>query len=222
MAKKSIFAPVYGTVYVKGGEIGDFGWMIQQPKYKNSLFIFNDNTTDHTTSRRGAGNAIIRPYNIYGFQSLGLDKPLSAGIPTGTPGRGFSNLDKENVRENIDGAIEEIKHLLKKYKYNAIYYSASGKNNPLLGTGIFSVSDAVKKYITKKIHLLGKFRGIKMPSSSPRRTTQRAAMQGSKKTPRKHAGIVQKGQNKGRLKKGYTYSGGKTKTGLPLIVSTKK
>jgi hypothetical protein len=44
---------------------------------------------------------------------------------------------------------------------------------------------------------------------------------GSKKV-RKHRGIIQSGINKGKLKKGYRYSGKKLKSGLPQIVSAKK
>ena len=38
---------------------------------------------------------------------------------------------------------------------------------------------------------------------------------------RKHGGIIQNGENRGKLKKGYKYAGGKTKTGLSRIVKTK-
>ena len=37
---------------------------------------------------------------------------------------------------------------------------------------------------------------------------------------RKHTGINQDGKNKGRLKKGYFFTGEKTKTGLPIIKQT--
>ena len=39
---------------------------------------------------------------------------------------------------------------------------------------------------------------------------------------RKHNGIIQFGGNKGRLSKGYKYSGRKLKNGLPQIVKTTK
>tara|TARA_B110000438_G_C15551730_1_gene537234 strand:- start:221 stop:613 length:393 start_codon:yes stop_codon:yes gene_type:complete len=39
---------------------------------------------------------------------------------------------------------------------------------------------------------------------------------------RKHIGIYQSGPKKGLLKKGFYYSGGKTKTGLSIIKKTKK
>ena len=40
--------------------------------------------------------------------------------------------------------------------------------------------------------------------------------------PRKHKGIIQKGKNKGKLKKGYKYTGEKTKIGLPIIKKCKR
>ena len=39
---------------------------------------------------------------------------------------------------------------------------------------------------------------------------------------RKHKGIIQTGKNKGRLKKGYKYSGRRTKNGMPIILKVKK
>ena len=42
----------------------------------------------------------------------------------------------------------------------------------------------------------------------------------STKKVRKHKGIVQKGPNKGKLKKGYKYSGKKLKNGLREIIKT--
>ncbi len=38
---------------------------------------------------------------------------------------------------------------------------------------------------------------------------------------RKHKGIIQTGGNKGKLKKGYRYSGKRTKKGLPIIIKSK-
>jgi len=40
--------------------------------------------------------------------------------------------------------------------------------------------------------------------------------------PRKHIGIIQSGKNAGRLRKGYRFSGKRTKTGLAIIVKTQK
>ena len=41
------------------------------------------------------------------------------------------------------------------------------------------------------------------------------------KTTRKHIGIYQNGGNKGKLKKGYKYSGKKLKNGKPQIIKCK-
>jgi GR25 family glycosyltransferase involved in LPS biosynthesis len=40
--------------------------------------------------------------------------------------------------------------------------------------------------------------------------------------PRKHKGIIQKGGNKGKLKKGYKFTGKRTKTGMPIIKKCKR
>ena len=44
---------------------------------------------------------------------------------------------------------------------------------------------------------------------------------GGKKKVRKHKGIVQTGGKKGKLRKGYRYSGKKLKSGLPQIIKCK-
>ena len=66
----------------------DFSRMITLEKYKNVLFIFNDNDRDHETSTPGANNAEIREYNFYNKTRI-QRYPHSAGIPTGYfPGKG--------------------------------------------------------------------------------------------------------------------------------------
>ena len=80
------------------GQDGDFAWMITQPEYARTLFVFNDNEEEfyahlrggqHTCSP-GGGNAAIRPWQC-------RDEPHAAGVPTGsyTPGphyMGYSTL----------------------------------------------------------------------------------------------------------------------------------
>jgi hypothetical protein len=78
-----------------------------------------------------------------------LDKPRSAGIPTGTlKFGGFTKLD-EDVKTIIDDSINEIKELIEKYKFDTVYFSqdSSGK----LGTSIFKVNQDVINYITEQI-----------------------------------------------------------------------
>ena len=140
---------IYGTKFIKQGQIGDFEWMIQQPKYKNSLFIFNDNEEHHSTVRKGGGNAVIRPFNKY---NQNLEKTLSAGIPTGTMTRGGYDFLTTDAQKKIDVSVDEIIELIKTYNYDAIYYSVCSNNK--LGTGIFKVDKSVIDYIDNKIQSL--------------------------------------------------------------------
>ena len=133
---------------VNGGKFGDFKWMIDQKEYENSLFIFNDNEQDHDTPNKGGGNATIRPYNKHGYLTLGLPQPRSAGISTGTLGKGYESLS-EGVKSHIDKCVDEIKDLLKHCQYNSIFFSVD--KNQGLGTGIFVVNEEVKKYIKTQI-----------------------------------------------------------------------
>jgi hypothetical protein len=142
---------VTGTIFVKRNELGDFMWMKDQKEYTESLFIFNDNTEYHNTNCKGGGNAIMRTFNKY---NNNLEKPLSAGIPTGSKEEGgFSELTKD-VKKVIDSSFEEIKELIKKYNYKEVIYSADKNGN--LGTSIFEVDKEVINYITSLIKSLEK------------------------------------------------------------------
>lgn len=127
----------------------DFETMMFQEEYKNTLFIFNDNQVEHNSSKKGAGNAVIRPYNKYS----GLKFPKSAGIPTGNYRQGYQSL--EEGLDDIDKSFDEIETLLKTGYYSNIVYSIDNYNNPLIGRGIFIISNDVKSYITKRIVKLG-------------------------------------------------------------------
>ena len=149
--EKRIQIPIFGVEFngeTMTGEFGDFAWMINQKDYKNSLFIFNDNEEDHSTPNKGGGNATIRPYNKYGYQARGLPQPRSAGISTGTLGKGYISLS-DDVKSYIDGCVREIKDLLRRHQYDSIYFSIDG--NEELGTGIFKVDKKVKEYIKTQI-----------------------------------------------------------------------
>ncbi len=142
---------ITGTIFTNKNEIGDFMWMKDQKEYNNSLFIFNDNTEYHNTNKRGGGNAIMRKYNKY---NTSLDKPISAGIPTGSlENGGFMEFNQE-VKKIIDESFEEIKELITKYNYTEIIYSAD--KNGSLGTNIFEVNKDVINYITNLIKSLEK------------------------------------------------------------------
>ncbi len=147
--KKQLPPKIKGIRFFQSGTYGDFNWMIQQEKYSNALFIFNDNEEHHQTDRQGLGNAIIRPWNKYGDEEI----PRSAGIPTGTLESGGYLELTNNVKDTINNAIIEIKELILKYKYSSIYYSVGP--NGKLGTSIFYVDHNVINYIDEQINLLG-------------------------------------------------------------------
>ncbi len=140
---------IIGVRYIESGSYGDFNWMIKQPEYSDSLFIFNDNEEHHETNKKGLGNAIIRPWNKYGDEK----NPRSAGIPTGTLKLGGYLELTNNVKDTIDNAIIEIEELIQKYKFSTIYYSVG--SNGKLGTSIFYVDHNVVNYIDEQINLLG-------------------------------------------------------------------
>lgn len=130
-------------LYKTKDEYGDFNWMIRQSEFDDILFIFNDNEEYHYTNKIGKGNAIIRYYNNY---NKNLIKPRSAGIPTGNfKNFGYKSLNIDN-KKIINDAINEIKLIIKKYKYKKIAYSADEKN--ILGTLLFKVDIIVLHYIT--------------------------------------------------------------------------
>ena len=77
---------------------------------------------------------MIRPYQCQ-------DPPRAAGIPTGSGGMGYLELN-DHVRSVIDPAISDIRELLQTGRYERVFYSSDGKGG--LGTGIFTVADEVK------------------------------------------------------------------------------
>ncbi len=136
---------IFGVIFSSTNMFGDFYYMSKQDEYSNSLFIFNDNEEHHNLCRRGAGNAIMRQFNKHSE----LEKPISAGIPTGTLKKGgYQELNHKN-KITIDNAINEIVELINKHKYDSIYYSA--KPNGSLGTSLFNVNQDVINYITYRI-----------------------------------------------------------------------
>jgi len=139
---------VIGIKFVSHKQYGDFLWMSKQNKYSNSLFLFNDNEEHHNTSFVGGGNAVMRMFNRYST----MDKPLSAGIPTGTIGSGGYNKFTRKVKKTIDDAFEEIIELIIAHNYSTIYFSSEVDGK--LGTSIFAVNPQVIEYITSRIYRL--------------------------------------------------------------------
>jgi len=85
------------------------------------------------------------------------------------------------------------------------------------------------RYLIQKIvgqYKPGRFTKLRKEATSPLgnlNILSRITKPGLAKTKkvRKHKGIIQSGGNKGKLKKGFKYTGKRTKTGLPIIKKTK-
>lgn len=145
---------VTGIQFKKTGEYGDFEWMINNPEYDDVLFIYNDDIESVGKYQKGQGNAVIRPYNL---NNPKIDKPRSAGIPTGSRKlkKGFDSLDEE-TKKYIDTSINVIKDIITKYGYKTVMYS--GDKDGVIGSNIFIINKDVKDYITKQIQSLKNFK----------------------------------------------------------------
>jgi hypothetical protein len=146
---------------------GHFAWMVKQPEYQNSLFVFSDDVENHTTDAlpmgrdstglKGNGDASLRPLNRYGWTShrsnpgIAPVAPLSAGIPTQRDRRGFDGLTDE-VRGHIDRALTEIAQLLLIHQYDRVIFSAElfGKGGKAL-TNALGVHQSVASYVQQRL-----------------------------------------------------------------------
>jgi len=144
MRKKITVIP---STFSGSGQVGDFEFMLNQPEYERTLFIFNDNEEQFDAFvngqssgfSRGGGNAVIRPFRK-------LTPPRAAGVPTGKSGRGYSALDQQ-TKSKIDQSIAVITDLLETNNYDSMIFSESAEEPGLLGQSIFKVHESVRKYI---------------------------------------------------------------------------
>ena len=127
--------------------------MIMSDKFRNSLFIFNDNTSGYGNG----GNACIR----------GQERAL--GIPTGhiEPGPnqslgGFTSLAE--AKTHIPSAIKDIRDYIQSCpEIERVFYCCDPKG--LLGVGIFRAQlgqgegPSILQYATDQIHSLGEYKG---------------------------------------------------------------
>jgi hypothetical protein len=145
---------VVPLVFNGQGRVGDFAWMIEQPTYGHSLFVFNDNeeqflaflSGDSAGFLPGGGNAVIRPFRA-------SVPPRSAGVPTGHAGRGYEGLSPA-VLGVIDRALDHLRGLVATGVYDTVYFSRSAEA-PTLGTGIFEVAPEVCQYVYDQLCGLG-------------------------------------------------------------------
>ena len=137
---------VITSVYSGSGRDGDFAWMSRQAEHEKTLFIFNDNEEqfrafvrgDSLGFSEGGGNAEIRPLR-------GDKPPRAAGVPTGSRGNGYVQLD-DSTKKVINESLAVIQELLNTGRYERLIFSKD-ENSATLGTGLFRVAEDVKKYI---------------------------------------------------------------------------
>ena len=140
--------------HVSDGKDGDFGWMIRQPQYDRTLFLFNDNEGEFLahhgggshTCGTGGGNAIIRPYQCRTPQR-------ALGIPTGTYDKGihhkgYSRLD-DHVVGILDLAFARLDELLASGRYDSVAFSWD--DDTKLGGKIFNTAQPVRDHIVERI-----------------------------------------------------------------------
>jgi hypothetical protein len=145
---------VIKSTFTGPGRDGDFSWMVLQPHFARTLFIFNDNEEEfleHLAGGEhrctaGGGNAAIRPLQC-------VDEPRAAGIPTGSYREGphymgYSALDG-HVREMVGRATAQIARLLASDRYDALAFSWDPETR--LGGRIFQTAQPVRDYIVDRL-----------------------------------------------------------------------
>lgn len=140
---------VIAMQYTGPGKEGDFAWMIEQPQYKDYLFVFNDTLEDQETARAGAvGSAMVRSYNSHS----GLARPRSTGMPTFSMRTGpFINLQRETFN-HILKASEELHKLVIQHNYTHVVFCADDKGVFAARKGC-AVDAQVLDWITKQIRI---------------------------------------------------------------------
>lgn len=150
---------VRGIPFVGQGMTGDFAYMMKDPTYHNTIFIFNDNVIDGASHNphNGGGSASIRTESWkYADPS---EQPRALGIPTGwsVSSGGFktANNDLEPFAARaITLAVERIVLACTSHKVDQIIYSCD-KSDPAkrkLGSGIFTLQPPLLRYIEDKLH----------------------------------------------------------------------
>ena len=129
----------------------DFSYMIRSTKYRDCLFLFNDNFEDRNCRYPGGGSAKIRPY--------AFNKPCRAiGISTGWSIKegGFKDLN-DNVKQAIWSCFEHINLVLSQNpNINRVLFPCDVNDSNKIGFSIFSPSHTVADYINEKISYIPK------------------------------------------------------------------
>ena len=145
---------VLGVVYDGPHKYGDFKWMLKQPEYEDTLFVYNDNVKDNLdpNSMDGAGSAAIRNVS-WRFAT----PPRSVGIPTGwsVASGGFDEMDIYSKRA-IDFSIARIWKIImdSDSKVTKVIYSCSREDKMKIGVSIFQPHSSILNYINDQLHNL--------------------------------------------------------------------
>ena len=136
------------------GHDGDFLWMLEQPTYARTLFVFNDNEGEFYAHLRGGphvcsaggGNAAIRPWQCQA-------QPRAAGVPTGTYAAGphhggYAFLDGQVTRA-ISDAMLRISSLLATGRFDTLAFSWDERTK--LGGNIFCTAQPVRDLIVQRL-----------------------------------------------------------------------
>jgi hypothetical protein len=141
---------VLGVPFVSGGDCltgGDFGIMIDQSRYQDTLFIFNGNVDDDWDENplAGAGSAVIRPLCTVweGCRCVGIP----TGWASGTPFRELNGLAKMA----IDMSVHRILDVIDVYGYARVLFSCAAYNSDRIGTQTFSLPEDVVEYISQRL-----------------------------------------------------------------------
>ena len=116
---------------------GDFRWEIEGNTDPGTLYIFNDDVRFHKTDKKGKGERSIRQYNKYGKYK---NRPYSAGISVYNKNP-FKELS-DKVKNIIDSDIDEIKDLVKKFKFKKIKYTVKSDEN---------IEPSIQRYILTEL-----------------------------------------------------------------------
>ncbi len=150
---------VRGVPFEGKGREGDFAWMIKDPKYSSTIFVFNDNVVDGANSKPhdGAGSAAIRTWSWkYAPES---EAPRALGVPTGwsVSSGGFRVEDgvlEPFAARAITLAFERLVLACVRHPVDQVIFSCD-KSDPScnrLGCGIFELQPPLLRFIEDKLH----------------------------------------------------------------------
>ena len=149
---------VRGVAFEGKGMDGDFAWMIKNPLYSSTIFVFNDNVVDGADVKPhdGAGSAAIRTMSWK--YSLASETPRALGVPTGwSSSTGGFRVEGDGLEPFAARAItlsfERLVLACVQHDVRQVIYSCD-KGDPMcrrLGCGTFALEPAVLRFIERRL-----------------------------------------------------------------------